>query len=185
MESKRCPACGLINYTDASCCRRCGWMPSGASDGQEYSAPVPPAPRGVYQGPTPMAASYSPQPAPSYAAPHSPYGSPASFGAPTVPKPQGKGGAAAAGVLSAIAVVAVSLALPQQVRIAVSIGTLAGLVTSLLPYFVARSRGHAKLGMTAIPVCTVCGAVLGLLLAIPVAIVFTLISVARPAVTTR
>ncbi|MGB8261947.1 MAG: hypothetical protein WCE75_16425 [Terracidiphilus sp.] len=54
-------------------------------------------------------------------------------------------------------------------------GALMGLVCGLLPYFVGKKKNVEGLPVTALWVCAVCGLLLGILLALPVAIVFTVV----------
>ncbi|MGQ0639869.1 MAG: hypothetical protein ACT4P6_03715 [Gemmatimonadaceae bacterium] len=51
-------------------------------------------------------------------------------------------------------------------------GMLAGMLVGLLPYFIAKSRENPRLGRTAMLSCTIAGALMGILLAAPVAIGF-------------
>jgi hypothetical protein len=62
---------------------------------------------------------------------------------------------------------------------ALGMGGLCG----LLPLIIGMRKGQQGLGLTGFVVCVLCGLVLGVLLAAPAAIVFTLIIVskARPA----
>ena len=48
-------------------------------------------------------------------------------------------------------------------------GIIAGTLVGLIPYFVGRSKNQEKLGIYSIIACGLSGAVLGLLLALPVA----------------
>ncbi|HWE94165.1 MAG TPA: hypothetical protein VG269_09395 [Tepidisphaeraceae bacterium] len=63
-------------------------------------------------------------------------------------------------------------------------GLVAGALCGLLPFFLAKNRNRMPLGVAAITTCAVCGLILGLLLALPVALVFTVIIVAIGPVTT-
>ena len=55
-------------------------------------------------------------------------------------------------------------------------GALAGLVVGLMPYFIAKHKGHPRLGRIALRSCIISGLVLGILLALPVAIVFSIVA---------
>lgn len=56
-------------------------------------------------------------------------------------------------------------------------GLVAGAVCGLLPFFLAKSRNRVPLGTAALITCGVCGVILGLILALPVALIFTVIIV--------
>lgn len=58
-------------------------------------------------------------------------------------------------------------------------GMVAGLLVGLIPLAVARSRGDARFADTAMTWCMISGAVLGILLAAPVAIAFTIAAATR------
>lgn len=60
-------------------------------------------------------------------------------------------------------------------------GLLAGALIGLLPYFMAKSRGHLPLGQKALLYSSLSGAVLGVLLATPVALAFTFVAMSRTA----
>lgn len=62
----------------------------------------------------------------------------------------------------------------MDLETAVIAGLIAGLVCGLLPLISGLVKGRRELGIIGFVACAVSGAVLGLLLAIPVAIVFTL-----------
>jgi hypothetical protein len=70
-------------------------------------------------------------------------------------------------------------ALPQgEFLIAAIIGGLiAGLLCGLFPFALAKSRGRLGFGVAALFVCIICGGILGLLLAGPVAAVFSFVIV--------
>jgi hypothetical protein len=55
------------------------------------------------------------------------------------------------------------------------IGLLAGCVCGLLPFFVGKRFQRVRLGKAGFFTCLVSGGVLGLLLALPVSIVFTVV----------
>jgi hypothetical protein len=63
--------------------------------------------------------------------------------------------------------------LPVAVRVQLYIGLVAGILVGLLPLFLGRKRQQKKLGGVALLSCAVSGAAMGLLLALPVALVFT------------
>jgi hypothetical protein len=58
-------------------------------------------------------------------------------------------------------------------------GMVAGMLAGLIPFAVARSRGDSRFADTAMTWCVVSGAVLGILLAGPVAIAFTIAAATR------
>jgi len=53
-------------------------------------------------------------------------------------------------------------------------GLLAGALCGLIPYGVGKWMGRASLGVTGFIICVICGAILGVILAGPVAVVFSL-----------
>jgi hypothetical protein len=58
-------------------------------------------------------------------------------------------------------------------------GMLAGMLVGLIPLAVAKSRGDSRFADTAMTWCIISGAVLGILLAAPVAIAFTIAAATR------
>ncbi|HME57934.1 MAG TPA: zinc ribbon domain-containing protein [Terracidiphilus sp.] len=56
-------------------------------------------------------------------------------------------------------------------------GLVAGFLCGLVPFFVGKNKGQQDLGTVALLVCAACGMVLGILLALPAAIVFTIVIV--------
>jgi hypothetical protein len=62
--------------------------------------------------------------------------------------------------------------------VAIIFGGIAGAVCGLLPFFLGRSRGRRGLGIGGLVACILSGFVLGLLAAVPMAILFTIIIVA-------
>lgn len=58
-------------------------------------------------------------------------------------------------------------------------GTIAGAVCGLLPLLLARGRGQLPLGTAGMVSCMISGAILGLILAIPVAVIFTVVVLSR------
>jgi hypothetical protein len=54
------------------------------------------------------------------------------------------------------------------------IGLVAGIVCGLIPLAAGLIKHRIALGVIGLVVCAACGAILGILLALPVAIVFTL-----------
>ena len=62
--------------------------------------------------------------------------------------------------------------------VAIIAGGIAGTVCGLLPFFLARSRGRNGLGVGALVACILSGFVLGLIAAVPMAVIFTVIIVA-------
>ncbi len=61
-------------------------------------------------------------------------------------------------------------------------GLVVGLLCGLLPFFLARSRSRPTLGLVSLICCTVAGLILGLILAVPTSIVFSIaiLSVGKP-----
>lgn len=55
-------------------------------------------------------------------------------------------------------------------------GLLAGFCCGLVPLIVANNKNKTNLGLAAFGACTVSGLLLGLLLAIPMAVIFTYIA---------
>jgi len=66
----------------------------------------------------------------------------------------------------------------QFLIIAIIAGGIAGAVCGLLPFFLGRSRGRAGLGVGGLVACVLSGFVLGLLAAVPMAIIFTVVILA-------
>jgi ABC-type phosphate transport system permease subunit len=60
------------------------------------------------------------------------------------------------------------------------VGLIAGICCGLVPMALGVWKGRQVLGVVALVVCALCGAFLGLLLAVPVAIVFSLAIVLIP-----
>jgi len=60
-------------------------------------------------------------------------------------------------------------------------GIFVGALCGLLPYCIAKRRGRQGLGYGALAACTLAGFVLGILLALPTAIVFTVVALVLPA----
>ena len=58
-------------------------------------------------------------------------------------------------------------------------GTVGGFLVGLIPFFIAKKRGDEKPARLALGLCTLSGVILGLLLAIPVCIVFVIIILTR------
>jgi hypothetical protein len=52
---------------------------------------------------------------------------------------------------------------------------IAGSICGLLPYFVAKKKGFTKFALPSLAVCAISGGLLGIMLAIPVALVCTII----------
>lgn len=55
-------------------------------------------------------------------------------------------------------------------------GACAGLLCGMAPFIVARNRGKPDLGTTSLVVCGISGAMLGLLLAVPAALIMLAIA---------
>ncbi len=75
-------------------------------------------------------------------------------------------------------------ALPIEVRMRMYTGAAVGVLVALIPFFVARKRGQQKLAAISLIVGLVCGVAGGALLAVPAAIVLTIIAVRKPVPTT-
>lgn len=58
-------------------------------------------------------------------------------------------------------------------------GFVAGSLCGLVPFFVGKRKGQTNLAVIALLVCAFCGMILGILLALPAAVVFTVIIVIR------
>jgi hypothetical protein len=65
--------------------------------------------------------------------------------------------------------------LPPKIAMGIGVGSLAGIACGLLPFFLAKQRNNLRLGRMAVGVCWLSGAAFGLLLAIPVAVIFTVV----------
>ena len=68
--------------------------------------------------------------------------------------------------------------LPHDVAIRIFAGGAAGLLVGLIPFFIGRRR-HPCLARTSLWLCLAAGLILGLLLALPVAVVFACIILAK------
>lgn len=53
------------------------------------------------------------------------------------------------------------------------VGGLAGIIVGLIPYFIGKNKDQIKIATQALIVCGICGIFLGLLLAVPVALIYT------------
>jgi hypothetical protein len=84
-----------------------------------------------------------------------------------------------ASVVAAVVGYAVVRVLPFELTTRFLAGALAGCLVGLIPFFIAKRRGHQTLAKLALGICTVCGLILGLLLAVPAGIVFVVIAIAR------
>jgi hypothetical protein len=69
--------------------------------------------------------------------------------------------------------------LPGTIGIRIAGGMFAGLLVGLIPFWIAKSRGDSKLAGTAMTWCVIAGAVLGILLAAPVALGFSVAAARR------
>jgi ABC-type tungstate transport system substrate-binding protein len=77
----------------------------------------------------------------------------------------------------------ISQAMDSPERIGFFIGTLlggavAGLICGLLPYFIGKKKDSRRLGKFALYACIVSGLILGIILALPMAIAFSLAIIA-------
>ncbi len=50
-------------------------------------------------------------------------------------------------------------------------GLIAGSLTGLIPFFVAKSRGRIKYALSSLIFCTLCGGVAGIIFSLPVALI--------------
>jgi len=69
--------------------------------------------------------------------------------------------------------------LPGTMAIRIAGGMFAGLLVGLIPFWIAKSRDDSKLAGTAMTWCVIAGAVLGILLAAPVALGFSVAAARR------
>lgn len=70
-------------------------------------------------------------------------------------------------------------AVPMNVTVMLLAGLAAGFTVGLIPFFVARARRQAGLAGWALGLCSLAGVTLGLLLAGPLALVFTAVALKR------
>lgn len=68
--------------------------------------------------------------------------------------------------------------LPHDVGIRIFAGGAAGLLVGLMPFFIGEKR-HPRLARISLWSCLIAGMILGLLLAVPVAVVFACIILAK------
>jgi hypothetical protein len=68
--------------------------------------------------------------------------------------------------------------LPHDVGIRIFVGGAIGLLIGLIPFFIGKNR-HPRLARISLLSCLVAGMILGLLLAVPVAVVFACIILAK------
>ncbi len=85
-----------------------------------------------------------------------------------------------ASVVGAVIGFAAIQMLPHQLAFRLIGGGIAGFVCGLLPYFVGKNK-NPKLANIALISCAISGIVLGAILALPVAVVFTIIITVKPA----
>jgi hypothetical protein len=69
--------------------------------------------------------------------------------------------------------------LPGTLGIRIAGGMFAGLLVGAIPFWIAKSRGDMKLAQNALTWCVIAGAVLGILLAAPVALGFSIAAARR------
>ena len=69
--------------------------------------------------------------------------------------------------------------LPGALAVRIAGGIMAGALVGLVPFAVAKSRGDSRFGQMAMTWCIVSGALLGILLAAPVALGFTIAATRR------
>ncbi len=50
-------------------------------------------------------------------------------------------------------------------------GLIAGSLSGLIPFFVAKSRGRIKYALSSLIVCTLCGGAAGIIISLPVALI--------------
>ena len=87
------------------------------------------------------------------------------------------------GTLYTVIGVIIGIAVARMFRASLGLkalgGTVAGFLVGLIPFFIAKNRGDEKLARLALGICTLSGIIFGLLLAIPVCIVFVVIILTR------
>ena len=191
--TRKCPTCGLVNFVEATSCRRCGRGPAetrprsgdepsrgstGQAAGEDWNRP---SESSQHQGPTRR--NSLPQTAPAVPYGSAPYQSRAPSASPTPAKKP----ITTAGILITVLIfvaantltTSLMSGLPATLRVMIYAGLAAGLIAGLIPFFVARNRGQKKLAVLSLLVCTVCGGAFGLLLALPAAILLTVAAVLR------
>jgi hypothetical protein len=84
----------------------------------------------------------------------------------------------AAGIVGAIIGYAAVKLLPHDLGIKIFAGGATGLLVGLIPFLIGRKK-HPRLARISLGCCLVAGMILGLLLALPVAVVFACIILAR------
>jgi ABC-type phosphate transport system permease subunit len=94
---------------------------------------------------------------------------------PSLKKSQSKALVIAAQIVGAVIGYVVVRALPFEMTLHLLGGAVAGTLIGLIPFFIAKKRDRKKLGQIALISCTVSGLALGLLLALPVAVIFSLV----------
>jgi len=88
----------------------------------------------------------------------------------------GVGGVIGAGIGFAVA----QRMSPKRLGLFLGGGT-AGLVCGLVPYFIGKKKNNRKLGKIALWSCIAAGLILGILLALPVAVIFSIVIAVKPA----
>jgi len=62
-----------------------------------------------------------------------------------------------------------------NLAVKIIIGIFIGFLVGLVPYLIAKKRGHLKLGKIALAVCALSGSIFGLVSALPIAAIFTMV----------
>lgn len=90
---------------------------------------------------------------------------------PVTPSTQGSVLKTAGGIIGGIIGCTAVKLLPHDVGIRIFAGGAAGLLVGLIPFFIGKKR-HPRLAQISLRSCLVAGMIPGLLLAVPVAVVF-------------
>ena len=96
----------------------------------------------------------------------------------SAPKPTSKALSAIASIVGAAIGYFAVKAMPFDLTVRLFAGGFAGLLCGLIPYFIAKKRNNLKLAQLALGICILCGAILGLILAVPVCLAFVIIALA-------
>ena len=87
----------------------------------------------------------------------------------------------ATAVVSAVVTFTLIQRLPPRIIGMYMGAAAAGLLCGLVPYFIARKKNNKKLGIIALWSCIAAGLLLGILLAVPVAVILSIVIAAKPA----
>ena len=109
-----------------------------------------------------------------------PAGEPAAEATPETVTKSGGGFLGSMGSMLAFAVgYFIVKAVPMNVTVMLLAGLAAGFTVGLIPFFVARARRQKGLAGWALGLCSLAGVIMGLLLAGPLALVFTVVALTR------